>query len=183
MSICHEVQGSRRLIGRLQCGSDLLDGLSRICVEENVKLGWVEALGAVSKARLTCYDQEAREYRSIEMDRELEITALVGNVSLKDGKAMLHAHVTLADETGRAYGGHLASGTIVFACEFIIQVFDAPILTRSFDVETGLQLWKERPLNLRDLGQSQGTPQTDMHPNHAHTANVFMQTREERSLF
>ena len=144
MSIWREIQGSRRLIGRLQRGSDLLNGLTGICVEESVKLGWVEALGAVSKARLTYYDQEAREYKFIDIDRELEVAALVGNVSLKDGKPMVHAHVTLADETGRAYGGHLASGTIVFACEYIIQVFDAPSLTRSYDAETGLQLWRKK---------------------------------------
>ncbi len=69
-----------------------------------------------------------------------EITKLVGNVSLKEGRPMVHAHVTLADE-GKAFGGHLAPGTVVFACEFIIQVFEGVSLTRSLDAETGLQLW------------------------------------------
>jgi uncharacterized protein len=143
MSTWHEVQGSRRFVGRLQRGFDLLDGLTRICVEKNIKLGWIEALGAVSKARITYYDQETREYRSIDLDKELELTALVGNVSLKDEKPVVHAHVTLADETGRAYGGHLASGTTVFACEYILRVFDAPTLTRAYDADTGLQLWEK----------------------------------------
>ena len=34
---------------------------------------------------------------------------------------MVHAHVTLGDAEGRAFGGHLAAGTPVFACEFVIQ--------------------------------------------------------------
>jgi len=119
----------------------LLDEITRICREERVRLGWVEALGAVSRARIAYYDQKAREYRFIDMQKDLEITKLVGNVSLKDGEPMVHAHVTLADKDGGAYGGHLSPGTVVFACEFIIQAFDGPMLTRSYDAETGLQLW------------------------------------------
>jgi len=32
-------------------------------------------------------------------------------------------------------------GTIVFACEFIIEAFDGPPLERGFDETTGLPLW------------------------------------------
>ena len=141
MTNWREIHSSRHLIGRLPWGSDLLDEITRICREEKVQLGRIEALGAVSKARLAYYDQKAREYRFINMEKELEMTKLVGNVSLKDGEPMVHAHVTLADREGRAYGGHLAPGTIVFACEFIIEAFEGSLLTRSYDVETGLQLW------------------------------------------
>lgn len=54
---------------------------------------------------------------------------------------MLHAHVTLADGEGNAYGGHLASGTVIFACEFVLQAFDGPPFERGSDEETGLPLW------------------------------------------
>jgi predicted DNA-binding protein with PD1-like motif len=47
----------------------------------------------------------------------------------------------LADETGKAYGGHLEKGTVVFACELILETFDGPIFKRSDDEETGLSLW------------------------------------------
>ena len=144
MTNWREIHSSRHLIGRLQWGSDLLDEITRICREEKVQLGRVEAFGAVSKARLAYYDQQAREYRFTDMEKDLEITKLVGNVSLKDGEPMVHAHVTLADREGRAYGGHLAPGTVVFACEFIIEAFEGPLLTRSYDAETGLQLWSTK---------------------------------------
>jgi hypothetical protein len=35
----------------------------------------------------------------------------------------------------------LAPGTIVFACECVIEKFEGPILERGFDEETGLPLW------------------------------------------
>jgi hypothetical protein len=128
-------------MGRLRHGADLLEELTALCREKDVRLGRVEALGAVQKARLGYYNQETRTYQFFELNRSLEITKLVGNISLKDGEPMVHAHVTLADEEGHAYGGHLAPGTQVFACEFVLQVFDGPNLERTFDAETDLHLW------------------------------------------
>jgi hypothetical protein len=95
----------------------------------------------VKKARLGYYNQKEREYHFYELDQTLEITNLVGNVSIKDGVPIVHAHVTFSDKDGHAYGGHLAPGTIVFACEIVIQVLDGPKFERVFDQETGLPLW------------------------------------------
>jgi hypothetical protein len=105
----------------------------------------------VQKARLGFYDQSNWEYRYFDIDKPLEITKLVGNVSLKDGSPIVHAHITLADADGNAFGGHLAPGTVVFACEFIIHEFypqyeqfgeQAPTFERGYDEETGLPLWQ-----------------------------------------
>jgi predicted DNA-binding protein with PD1-like motif len=142
MAQFREVSGVKHLVGRLEHGADLIGELTSVCMANGVGLGWVHALGALQKARLGYYDQDAREYRFIDVDRHLEITNLVGNVSLKDGEPIIHAHVTLADDEARAFGGHLAPGTIVFACEFCIQMFDGPDLCRGFDDATGLPLWQ-----------------------------------------
>ena len=136
------VTSTRRLVGRLTFGADLLEELGEICRRETVDLGWIAGLGAVSKACLAYYDQRKHEYQSLVIDRPLEITNLVGNVSLRDGSPFVHAHVTLADGAGHAYGGHLAAGTIVFACEFVLEVLSGPALERALDETTGLYLWK-----------------------------------------
>ena len=142
MATFQEVSGTKCLMGRLAHGADLLEELTSVCTENNVRLGSVHALGALQKARIGYYNQDSREYEFIEMNHHLEITNLVGNVSLKDGEPIIHAHVTLADDEARAFGGHLAPGTIVFACEFCIQVFDGHDLCRGFDDATGLPLWQ-----------------------------------------
>ncbi len=129
------------LVGRLRRGDDLLEGLNAVCRGEDIRLGRVSALGAVERARVGFYDQTAREYRYLDIDRPTEILALVGNVSQKDGAPFVHAHVTLGDEEGRAFGGHLAPGTVVFACEFSITPMEGAELVRGFDEETGLPLW------------------------------------------
>ncbi len=129
------------LMGKLEHGGDLLEQLNRICGEQKITLGRVEAMGAVKEARLGFYNQRKREYEFTNIYKPLEITSLVGNVSLKEGQPFVHAHITLADENNQVFGGHLMEGTIVFACEFIIEAFDGPPLERGFDETTGLPLW------------------------------------------
>ena len=141
MAVVREVKAVKMFMGKLEFGADLLEEITRICVDRDIHLGWVEALGAVKKARLGYYNQKEREYHFYELDQTLEITNLVGNVSIKDGVPIVHAHVTFSDKDGHAYGGHLAPGTIVFACEVVIQVLDGPKFERGLDQETGLPLW------------------------------------------
>ncbi len=143
MAILKKAKPGEIIIGRLNHGDDLLEEITGICRSEDIRLGRVEALGAVQKARLGYYDQGMREYRFFTLDTHLEITKLVGNISIKDGDPFVHAHITLADEAGNAFGGHLAPGTVVFACEFVIQSFEGPPLVRDFDEVTGLALWPE----------------------------------------
>ena len=141
MAMMRRIKPREVLTGRLSHGGDLLEEITGICRRENIQLGWFEALGAVKRARLAFYNQETHDYEFFVVDQPLEITKLVGNVSLKDGNPFVHVHITLADKAGNAYGGHLASGTVVFACEFILEIFDGPVLRRELDELTGLSLW------------------------------------------
>lgn len=150
------VARGRTMIGRLKKGDDLLKALSTLCNEANIRLGKIQAIGAVSKAVVGFYLQEPREYVTLDYNYHQEIISLQGNVSIKDGTPLIHAHVALSDGQGKLYGGHLMEGTIVFACEYIINEYIPEMadvmddsqdntFTRSLDEETGLFLWpKER---------------------------------------
>lgn len=141
MTMLKRVAVRERFVARLSKDSDLLEEITDICRKHGINLGRVEAIGAVQKACFAFYDQVTHEYKPLSMDEPLEIVKLVGNVSMRDDAPFIHAHVTLADREGKAYGGHLAPGTIVFACECIIEAFDGPPLTRELDGPTGLFLW------------------------------------------
>ncbi len=142
MAIYNEIKRTKTFMGKLEFGGDLLEELTSVCDQNDIRLGRAEALGAVQKARIGFYNQQARKYDFIEIDKPLEITKLIGNISLRDGKPMVHAHITLSDSQGNAFGGHLAPGTIVFACEFIVNSYDGPDHIRDYDEQTGLPLWK-----------------------------------------
>jgi predicted DNA-binding protein with PD1-like motif len=101
----------------------------------------VTALGAVERASLRYYDQQALAYRDFTIDEPLEVVAAVGNVSLLDGEPFLHLHAALAAADGRGYGGHVHSGTVAFALEATVTVLDGEPPVRRHDAATGLTLW------------------------------------------
>jgi hypothetical protein len=142
MSIMKRVKSAGRFMGKLKYEGDLLEEITEFCIKENIRSGRIEALGSVKKARLGFYNQETREYQFFNLNRPFEIINMVGNVSIKDGSPMVHAHITLADGKGNCFGGHLAAGTIIYACELVIEAFDGPVLERGHDEETGLPLWE-----------------------------------------
>ena len=138
------VKPGRIIVGRLKKGDDLLDALQRICSDQEIRLGDIRALGAVKSARIGYYDQDRREYFFVDLAKHLELLALTGNVSIRDGKPFIHAHATFADSKGEAFGGHVAEGTEVFACEFSIREYlSDTAFERAMDDETGLFLWRQ----------------------------------------
>lgn len=121
-----------------------MSSLTRLCTEENIRLGKVQAIGAVSKAKVGFYLQESREYFTLEFDYHLEIISLQGNISIKDGVPFIHAHIALMNNQGKMLGGHLMEGTEVFSCEYIINEYMADsddTFHRDYDEETGLYMW------------------------------------------
>ena len=106
-----------------------------------MRCGTVAAIGALTEATLGFYDQEAHEYRTIEIDRPGEIAGLLGNISVRDGRPFLHAHATLTDSKGDVMGGHLTRGT-VFAAEVYLQELLGTPPVRVHDPNTDLFLWR-----------------------------------------
>ena len=141
MTESKQVAGKDIIMGKLSYSCDLLEELTNFCVQNNITLGKIEAIGAVQKSCVGYYNQQTREYQFLKFEKPSEILNLTGNISIKDGKPFVHAHVILADESGNSYGGHLAPGTITFACEFIITIFAGDAFIRDMDDETGLPLW------------------------------------------
>ena len=127
--------------GRLSKGSDLFKGLTDFCAGQNIHSGSVAAIGAVISGAAGFYRQDLLEYKTIEFPRPMEIVSLMGNVSIKDGKPFVHAHIALMDERGAVFGGHLVEGNVVFACEFTVTEIEGVELRRVYDEETGLFLW------------------------------------------
>jgi len=137
-----EVKEGRVIMGRLPQGQDLLIALNQLCKDQGVSLGEVRAIGAVTKAVVGFYDQDKRQYGFLPLDEPMEILSLTGNVSIKDGKPFVHAHVVLGREDGSAVGGHLAEGSPIFACEVVLRELESQEpFVRGMDEGTSLPLW------------------------------------------
>jgi len=133
----------KRIMARLTHGADLIDEIIAVAKEHHIELAQCWAIGAVKRARLAYYDQDGQAYWEFALDRHLEIVSLIGNVSLRDGQPAVHAHASFADEEGRMYGGHIAAGCEIFACELLLVEYSGEILEREHDGVTGLPLWQK----------------------------------------
>lgn len=137
-----ECRQGRTFVARLTHGGDLLAQVAALARAEGVSAGEVRGLGALRRARLAFYDQSAHEYREVAFDEPLELVALTGNVSRRDGEVAVHAHATLAREDGSCVGGHVAEGCEVFAGELVLVEWPEAGLERRHDPVTGLHLWE-----------------------------------------
>ena len=136
-----ELECKRVLMGRLEKGDDVLEGLTEFCVQHGVAAGSIQALGLLERGRLRFYDQATAAHHETAFEEGMEIASLVGNISSKDGGVFLHCHVVLADRQGRCFGGHLITGNTAFVCEFTIMALEGTVPERTHDEATGLILW------------------------------------------
>ena len=137
-----EYARGRRVVARLRHGGDLLEEIAATAEAHGMQAAELRAIGALQTARLAFYDQTSHEYGEFAVDAPVELVALLGNVSRRDGATAVHAHATLATHDGACVGGHVAPGCVIFACELILQELVGEPLVREFDEVTGLPLWR-----------------------------------------
>ncbi len=125
----------------LKHGDDLLNSVSDFCLQNDIQAGFITAIGALQKAKFGYYDQKERKYQENSMEESVEIISCLGNVSIKDGKPFVHLHISVADDKGNVFGGHLNGGCLVFAAECAIFELAGDKLERKPDKLTGLSLW------------------------------------------
>ena len=125
---------------KMEKGEEIIDSLQKIIEKYNIVSGWINGIGLIEKIRIGSYDITTKSYNEVDFENAFELTSLIGNITKKDGKPFLHAHITMSDHSCNAFGGHLFHATIAAAGEFFIKVTDN-IINRKFDNDTGLYLW------------------------------------------
>ncbi|MFH1055897.1 MAG: DUF296 domain-containing protein [Candidatus Altiarchaeota archaeon] len=132
------VKSSEEFLGRFEHDTEVMTEIREFASRKRVKSAVFSMIGAVKSATISYYDQKARKYHDIEFNEPMEVVHCTGNICIKDGKSIVHAHACLAHEDGRAVGGHLVAMR-VFAGEIHIKIFRNKII-RAFDEKTGLNL-------------------------------------------
>ena len=140
---------------RLGPGCDLMKSLKQIADRANILSGVVlSGAGSLSQVTLRNVRLFPDEFPIMDRNRiytpknePLELLSLSGNISEKDGEALIHCHITVSSglDDGRAFGGHLIEGCIVFStCEVIIAEIKSLHMKRDIDPEThALELYPE----------------------------------------
>ena len=127
---------------RLDPGEEIVASLTRLVEQEQVQLGSVTAIGAANDVTIGIFSTQEKQYHARRYQGDYEISALVGNVTRKEGEPYLHLHITIGNPvTGEVHAGHLTSATISAALELFLQVWDGQV-GRKFSDQVGLNLFR-----------------------------------------
>ena len=125
---------------RIDLGEDIVESLKKLCEDEQILLGRVEAIGATDHAVIGVYDLAKKEYYPETIDEFMEIASLNGSVTAMDGKPYIHLHATLADQRHVIHGGHVLEMRVGATCEMFVTVFEGEVKRRK-DEGLGINLW------------------------------------------
>jgi uncharacterized protein len=120
-------------------GDEVMTGLTAFARERRLTACHCTAIGAFSDLTVGFFDWEKKDYVKIPIDEQVEVLSLVGDIALKDGQPMVHAHVVVGKSDGTAHGGHLIEGHVRPTLEVIL-VESPHFLQRTHDEESGLAL-------------------------------------------
>ncbi len=121
-------------------GDEILTELKRFASAQKLAGSSFKAIGALSYAKVGWFNWETKKYEiAAELDEQVEVLSLIGDVALKDGEPQVHAHMVVGRRDGTAHGGHLMKAVVRPTCELILTENPAH-LRKQMDPESGLAL-------------------------------------------
>ena len=132
---------------RLPPGADVYMALEEIARKERIASGLIlSGLGSLREVTLRNVRLFPKEFPIQDRNRiytpkaePMELLALTGNISQRDGEVHVHAHAVISSglEDGRVYGGHLLEGCIVFTTvEVVLCSIHGMAMVRKIDPQT-----------------------------------------------
>ena len=125
----------------LDSGDEVMECINSFAKKENLKASQFNAIGAFSKTTLGFFDFKIKDYKKIEINEQVEVLNIAGDISLYKSEIKTHAHVVVGNEEGKAYGGHLLKATVHPTLEIILTESPA-YLERQMDGDSGIPLIK-----------------------------------------
>lgn len=118
-------------------GDRVIEKLQTYLAEQGVTAGHFTAIGGMRQVELRYFNTQTREYEARQINEQVEVACLTGNVALLDGKPYIHAHIILGDKNYGAYAGHLGEGIVEPTLELFLTRVDGTF-TRFKNAQTGL---------------------------------------------
>ena len=143
--ITFESRHTRRFVGRIERGEDVLASLKRFAMGERIRAGWVRMTGIVEWVEVTEWDSNKEVLRAPRrIEGPLTLLAGEGNISFRLGEPFVEMRGAFSRETDmgvQTVGGQLVVMSALNV-EFMIEVFEDVRLDRDEERETGLSVWK-----------------------------------------
>lgn len=131
--------GQRTFAIIMDTGDEAMQSLTDFSQQQNLSACQFTAIGAFSKAKLGYFDFAKKDYLKIDVNEQVEVLVLAGDISFDKGNQKVHAHVVLGRSDGTTRGGHLLKGYVRPTLE--VMLIESPVhLHRKHDDTTGLSL-------------------------------------------
>jgi predicted DNA-binding protein with PD1-like motif len=99
-----------------------------------------KAIGALSRAKVGWFNRETKKYQTAaEFNEQIEVLSLIGDIALKDGEPVVHAHLIVGRSDGTAHGGHLMEAWVRPTLEVVLTE-SAEKLRKEMDPDSGIAL-------------------------------------------
>ena len=135
-------QSPKTFILVFETGDELAKGLRDFAEREKLSAASFKAVGALSSVRLGWLSWESKNYEpSVTLNEQVELLSLIGDVALKDGSPVVHAHAVIGKKDGTAHGGHLLEAHTRPTCEVVLTESPTP-LQKFIDLESGVAVIK-----------------------------------------
>jgi uncharacterized protein len=118
---------------------EVADGLLEFAREHGIESAQLTGIGALRDVTFAFFEWTTKEYEDLQLDEQVEVLTLAGDIAVKDGEPALHAHLVVGKRDGTAHGGHLVRAHVRPTLEVIL-VESPSFLRREIDAETGLPL-------------------------------------------
>jgi hypothetical protein len=123
-------------------GDDPIKDLTEVARDRDLDGAHLTGIGAFEAVTIGWFDLEARDYRRIHVEEQVEVLSLIGDITRAGpdtDEPKVHVHVVLGRSDGSAIGGHLLDGRVRPTLEIVITESPAE-LRRRHDAATGLAL-------------------------------------------
>jgi predicted DNA-binding protein with PD1-like motif len=134
-----ENDGVRQFLLVFDTSDEVAAGLVRFAENQQVAFAVFQALGAFERCTIAFFDLTTNEYEKTELNEQVEVISLIGNIALFEGKPKLHAHVVVGKRDLTAHGGHLMEGHVRPTLEVSLIAFHQHVV-RAIDAATTLPL-------------------------------------------
>jgi uncharacterized protein len=134
-----ELAGGNAFVLVLDTGDAVVETLTQFARGNSVTAAFFFGIGAFEDVTIAFFNLAKKEYEHIPINEQVEVTSLIGNMSIYNGEPKIHAHVVVGKRDGSAHSGHLIEGIVRPTLEVYLRT-SAGELRRRLDPVTDLPL-------------------------------------------
>ena len=105
---------------------EIVSGLTEFAQKYKVQSAHYTGIGDAFSAKVGFFDYSRNEFKAIPIG-ESEISSLMGDIAIFNGKSVAHTHINLATSDGTIHGGHLLECFVGPTLELFVTVEPTPL--------------------------------------------------------